>query len=132
MREASKDPVEHCSGIDDLTLVHLGIRTEMKINTKDANKSRPSPEAKSFNETKTIGFDIDEQLNQLISNGQGLHLTLFNKNPRKEDQDDEDMEQYDRHHMGSSMGFNNSNTSFQNTTNSPRNRLAKRASSRLN
>ena len=42
------------------------------------------------------------------------------------------MAQYDRHHMGSSMGFNNSNSSFQNTTNSPRNRLAKRASSRLN
>ena len=83
--------MESRAGIDDLTFVQLAIKTEMKINIKDVNKGRLSPDDKVANDAKPVGFEIDEQLNQLILNGQGLNLTLFNKNPRKEDQDDEDM-----------------------------------------
>ena len=124
--------MENRTMIDDVTIIQFAIKTEMKINIKDVNKGRLSPDEPGINDAKPVSFEIDEQLNQLISSGQGLNLTLFNKNPRKEDQDDEDMAQYDRQHMGSSMGFNNSNTSIQHTQNSPRNRSSKRISSRVN
>ena len=44
-------------------MVQLSIKTEMKINIKDLNKGRLSPDEKGSNEQRNVGFEIDEQLN---------------------------------------------------------------------
>ena len=69
LKDESNSPQGQKTAIDDVTMVQLSIKTEMKINIKDLNKGRLSPDEKGSNEQRNIGFEIDEQLNQLISNG---------------------------------------------------------------
>ena len=63
LKNESNSPQEHKTAIDDVTMVQLSIKTEMKINIKDLNKGRLSPDEKGSNEQRNVGFEIDEQLN---------------------------------------------------------------------
>ena len=45
--------------VDDVTIVQFAIKTEMKINIKDVNKGRLSPDEQG-SDVKPVGFEIDE------------------------------------------------------------------------
>ena len=46
--------------IDDVTIIQFAIKTEMKINIKDVNKGRLSPDEPGINDAKPVSFEIDE------------------------------------------------------------------------
>ena len=50
LKDQSNSPQEQKAAIDDVTMVQLSIKTEMKINIKDLNKGRLSPDEKGSNE----------------------------------------------------------------------------------
>ena len=60
VRNDKHPAVESRAGIDDLAFVQLAIKTEMKINIKDVNKGRLSPDDKGASDAKPVGFEIDE------------------------------------------------------------------------
>ena len=52
--------VENRTKIDDVTIVLFAIKTEMKINIKDVNKGRLSPEDPGLNDARPVSFEIDD------------------------------------------------------------------------
>ena len=97
LESEQKDGVER---LTDIQLILLGINTEMTINTKEMNRlARMSggtdgsimyTDGRSPQGTRKVNFEVDDYLNKLIQSGQGLNLTLFNPNPRKDDDQDDD------------------------------------------
>jgi len=88
----------------------------MSINTKEINKpgdDRAKTESKAVIGQGKVNFEVDSYMNKLIQSGQGLNLTLFNRNPRKDVEEEDDMGLHDhQRHLNSSGGFNNSGVSF--------------------
>ena len=68
----------------------------MSINTKEMNKPRLSGDSSvtgvaTESKSRKVNFEVDEYINNLIQSGSGLNLTLYNSNPLRHEEQDDDM-----------------------------------------
>lgn len=70
----------------------------MSINTKEMNKpgaGGTQTESKAVIGQGKVNFEVDSYMNKLIQSGQGLNLTLFNRNPRRDVEEEDEMGLHD-------------------------------------